>query len=421
MSDWKLHESTLLQEKYYSTVHKSGLPIYVFPKQMSTTYAMLAVRYGSVDDTDGARRFPDGIAHFLEHKLFSNEDGSDSFERFAAYGADANAYTSHSRTVYLFSCTNRFTDSLTELLTFTTHPYFTKQTVDKEKGIIAEEIRMCRDNPYECCYYNMLAGLYEKHPVKKEICGTERSIAQITAKTLYDTYRTYYQLSNMALIVCGDLTVEQVLAVADAHLPRDAASLQVPRHYPNEPARAHRARVAQKGQVATPIFCIGVKECELPVDPVERLRRDAGLTVLAEMLFSESSELYQYLFDNRFISPEFSADYALTRGFGFMQICGEADDPDAVLREILAYLEAKRGLSREEFERAKCVEFAEYIKSFDSTEEIANTLLAFVFDNAELFSYADIVQGLDYDYVLGLFEQFFQKDRFTLSVINPQE
>ena len=257
--------------------------------------------------------------------------------------------------------------------------------------------------------------------MKNEICGTERSIAKITAQTLYDTYHTYYRLSNMALIVCGDLTVEQVLAVADAHLPRKRAAGEVPRHYPAEASRAHRSRVSEKGQVAKPIFCIGVKESVLPEDPCERLKRDAGLTVLAEMLFSESGELYQHLFDNRLISPEFSADYALTRGFGFMQICGEADDPDAVLREILSYLDTKKGLTREEFERARRVEFAEYIKSFDSTEEIANTLLAFVFDGAEFFSYADVVQGLDYEYVLQLFDEFFQKDRFTLSVILPQE
>ena len=147
--------SELLGEAYYRAVHQSGLPIYIFPKKMATTHALLAVHYGSVDQAaDGAENtaFPDGVAHFLEHKLFVNEDGSDSFERFTALGADANAYTSHTRTVYLFSATDHFDRSLAELIDFVTHPYFTPDSVAKEQGIIGEEIRMCRDNPYDRCY-----------------------------------------------------------------------------------------------------------------------------------------------------------------------------------------------------------------------------------------------------------------------------
>ena len=146
----ELFESKLLGERYWRTVHSCGLPIYVFPKDMSTTHALFAVNYGGADnrpDASGKAPFPDGVAHFLEHKLFSNEDGSDSFERFSALGADANAYTSHTRTVYLFSATDHFEESLGELIDFVTHPYFTKESVKKEQGIIAEEIRMCRDNP----------------------------------------------------------------------------------------------------------------------------------------------------------------------------------------------------------------------------------------------------------------------------------
>jgi predicted Zn-dependent peptidase len=151
---------------------------------MSTTYAMLAVKYGAVDnlaDESGTALLPDGVAHFLEHKLFANEDGTHAFEHFSAHGADANAYTSHSRTVYLFSCAEHFDESLAELIDFVMHPYFTEENVEKEKGIIAEEIRMCRDDPYDRCYHNMLMGLYHKHPVRVDICGSERSVFAITS------------------------------------------------------------------------------------------------------------------------------------------------------------------------------------------------------------------------------------------------
>lgn len=426
MTEQKLFTSQLLGECYTYIKHSSGLPIYIFPKKMMTSHALFATDFGSVDiylDQKGEQRLPDGVAHFLEHKLFTNEDGSDSFERFSALGADANAYTSHTRTVYLFSATDRFLDSLAELIDFVTHPFFEKESVEREKGIIGEEIRMCRDNPYDRCYYNMLAGLYREHPIKTEICGSVRSISEITPTVLYDTYRTFYHLSNMALVVSGDVTVDEVIAVADAHLPNWSVPVVIPRVQVNEAPYAHIERTEVTGQVAKPIFCIGVKEAVLPEDPVERARRDAGLTILSEMLFSPSGDLYRDLFERGMISPEFSADYALTRGFGFLQICGEADDPDAVYQEIQQYLNAQKekGLSREDFERAKRVEFAEYIKGFDSTEEIANTLLAFVFDDTDLFSYADIVEKMEFSYVERLFEEFFAKDRFTLSIVKPKE
>ena len=162
MSDFVTFESTLLGECYHRYTHKSGLPVYVFPKKMTATYALFATDFGAVDNAPpraGMEPLPDGVAHFLEHKLFTNEDGSDAFEEFSALGADANAYTSHTRTVYLFSATDKPLDALDLLVRFVTHPYFTKETVDKEQGIIGEEIRMCQDNPYDRCYYNMLGGL----------------------------------------------------------------------------------------------------------------------------------------------------------------------------------------------------------------------------------------------------------------------
>ncbi len=425
MNNWTLHESTLLGERYYSTVHACGLPIYVFPKKMSTTYAMLAVRFGAVDNV-GANgcRFSDGVAHFLEHKLFSNEDGSDSFERFAAYGADANAYTAHSRTVYLFSCTDHFENSLAELLTFATHPYFTPETVEKEQGIIAEEIRMCRDDPYDRCYRNMLAGLYASHPVRLDICGSERSVSGITAEELYAVYNTYYTLPNMALVVCGDVTPECVLAIADETLPHVRDARVTPPVPPCvEPPHAHRAHTSVRGQVAKPIFAIGVKDVHVPAHADACTRRSAQMEILCEMLFGDTGELYNHLFDEGLISPEFSFGYSLTRDFGALRISGEADDPKTVLVQIQKYLQkvAREGLSPEEFEHCRRIQLAEYVKSFDSTEEIADNLVAFLFEGAEIFSYADVIRDVTFAEVRALFDEFFDPACFTLSEVRPQQ
>ncbi len=422
----KLFQSNLLGESYTLKTHPSGLRIYVFPKKMTSTYALLATDFGAVDNAlDGAGKelLPDGVAHFLEHKLFSNEDGSDAFEHFSAFGADANAYTSHARTVYLFSCTDHFAESLGELIDFVTHPYFTEETVAKEQGIIAEEIRMCRDNPYDCCYYNMLEGLYESHPVKTDICGSVSSIAKITPEILYRAHEIYYKLSNMALIVCGDVTPAAVFEIADKHLPRTCDPTPPPRRITTEKPIAYRARTEATGQVAKPIFAMGVKDTDIPLTPAERLKKDAAMAILCEMLFSESGELYNSLFDEGLISPEFSADYALTRDFAFLQISGEANDPNLVFDRIKTYLAEKQktGLSREDFERCRRIEYAEYIKSFDSTEEIANTLLSFVFEGVELFSYADVLGGIELSYVEALLGQIFDPACYTLSVIVPKK
>jgi len=382
------------------------------------------VNFGEVDNAanaEGEQSFPAGIAHFLEHKLFSNEDGSDSFERFSAYGADANAYTSHTKTVYMFTATDHFGESFGELIDFVSHPYFTEASVKKEQGIIAEEIRMCRDNPYDRCYYNMLEGLYYCHPIKTEICGSIRSVSKITAGMLYDCYSTHYHPENMAVVVCGNVTVDEVMHIVNERLPKTGPWQKPPRATVNEPSTIHRERMIDHGQVGKPIFSIGVKDVHIPLDGDARLRRDAAMAILSEMLFSESGELYHSLLDRGLISPEFSADYALTRDFGFLQISGEADDPEAVLREILDFLEKQRqnGLSEADFERTRRVEYAESIKGFDSTEEIANNLLSFVFEEAELFTYVELLKNMEFDYVQALFAEFFDPQRFTLSVVRP--
>ena len=419
-------ESALLGESYTYRKHSSGLSIYVFPKKLSTTYALLATEFGSVDvatDEGGLETLPDGVAHFLEHKLFTNEDGSDAFEHFSAFGADANAYTSHTRTVYLFSCTDRFSDSLGELIDFVTNPYFTKESVAKEQGIIGEEIRMCGDNPYDRCYFQMLQGLYAEHPVRIDICGSVSSIARITPEVLYRAYKTFYRLSNMTLVVCGDVTSEEVFAIADKHLPKTGDMTPPPRGTVAEDATAFRSLVEGYGQVAKPVFSIGIKDTALPRDPLARLKRDAGMAILNEMLFSPAGELYEQLFDEGMISPELSANYSLTRDFAFNQISGEADDPVAVQEKIFAYIEKmqKNGLDAADFERCRRIEYAEYIKSFDSTEEIANTLLSFASESVEYFSYPSVLESIDLTYVEGLLASCYSREYCTLSVIYPNK
>ena len=426
---FEIFESALLREKYYRYTHACGLPVYVFPKKLSSTYAIFATRYGSIDNvfsTDGGKTFvevPDGIAHFLEHKLFANEDGSDAFEHFSAIGADANAYTSFNKTAYLFSCTKDFEAALGELIDFVTHPYFTKASVKKECGIIAQEIKMYDDHPTESCYYGMLDGLYARHSVKKNICGSVESISRITPELLYGCYRAFYDMSNMALIVCGDVSPEAVAEIADAHLPKEKSSLSLIRDESafEESASAHRARVAKQMKVAKPIFNIGIKDTDIPRDPYERLKKDAAMSILSEILFCRAGKLYSELFEGELISPDLSYGYTMSDTFAFTSIAGEANDPEAVLDKIKAHISAliDDGIAAADFERAKRVMYAEFVKEFDSTEIIANNILAFIFEGVDIFEYASIISSVTQKDVSDLLARSFRDEFFTMSCVFP--
>lgn len=422
-------KSDILREEYRKYTHPCGLDIYVYPKKMSATYAIFGTKYGSIHNTfrpqgsDEWITVPDGIAHFLEHKLFFNEDGSDSFERFSEYGADANAYTSFNKTAYLFSCTGALDKSLGELIDFVTHPYFTDASVASEVGIISEEIKMYEDNPGDRCFYGMLKGLYSDHSIRRNICGDTESIRRVSAKTLYDCYNAFYTPSNMALIVCGDVRDEDILAIADAHLPSAPYGITVERANENdkESPTAHKAYVENKMPVAKPLFSIGFKDTDIPASAEQRTKKDITNSILDEMIFARAGKLYDSLFERGLISPAFSYGYTISREFAYHSVAGEADDPRLVLDEIFAYLDLLRtnGLDESDFLRAKRVMYAEAVKAFDSTENIANSLFSYVCEDSEILSSQDIIASVTFSDVCNAFECAFNKDSVTLSVVIP--
>lgn len=422
-------ENAVLNERYEKFTHPCGLDIYIFKKKMTSVYAIFGTHYGSIHNSfsvgDGEQTVtvPDGIAHFLEHKLFTNEDGSDSFERFSKYGADANAYTSFNKTAYLFSCTDGLEKSLGELIDFVTHPYFTKESVESEIGIISEEIRMYDDTPADRCFYGMLEGMYENHSIRRNICGSCESIRKITPELLYKCYSAFYQFSNMALIICGDVDTDEVLDVAYAHLPTSAENIKIITKNENdyEKRGVFKPYVHQKMQVSKPIFNIGFKDIDVSENGNERQKKDAAMAILDEMLFSRAGELYASLYDRGLISPSFSYGYTISESCAYNSLAGEADDPRLVLSEIQKYLKRieKEGLSKSDFERGKRVMYAEFVKSFDSTESIANNLFNFIFEGSELLSYASIIDSITFEDVCELFKTSFSEDSVTLSVIYP--
>ena len=421
-------ENKILNEKYYAFKHKTGLDVYVFPKKLTTSYALFATRYGAVDNKfmiEGDKDFtsvPDGIAHFLEHKMFECEGGVDAFELYAKTGASANAYTSNTMTAYLFSCTEKFDESLEILLDFVTHPYFTEATVQKEQGIIGQEIRMYDDHPGARLEKGLLQAMYEKNKMRIDIAGTTESIAEITADTLYKCYYTFYNLNNMALCVCGDVSVDQVMAVCDKVL-KDAPKQTIIRDYEDgdEKREVYKKRSVCELHVSKPIFAIGVKDMDISPDPKERMKKAYGMSILNEMLYSQSSEFYNELYDKNLRAHDLSSSSEHTKYCSFVQISSESSDPEAVYDYFVEYIAKmqKKGLDVDEFELAKRTIYASSVKSFDSTDDIANNLIYNVFDGGDILDAPEVISSIDIDYVSELLNSMYKEEYYAMSVVNP--
>ena len=425
MADQKIIQKTNeFGETYYYTKHKSGLDIYVIPKDFATNYAVFATKYGAIDNCfklKGEENFhevPDGIAHYLEHKMFENEDGVDTFSRFAKYGASANAYTSATMTAYLFSCTNHLTENLEILLDYVSKPYFTPENVEKERGIIAQEIRMYEDNPASAIYYNLLQAMYEKHQIRVDVAGTVESISKITPELLYDCYYTFYNFSNMTLCVSGRVDMETVLAIADKVLP-EREQKEIIRHYYEEGSAVFQSRVSAEFEVSRPMFLLGVKDMNISSDSKERMKKRVAMSILTDMLFGPTSEFAIDVYESGLVNGfEASYDHSVDSSRIFLE--GETDEPETVYENFLAYLEENRenGLCEEDFNRIKRATYASYIKVFDSTK-LAREFTHMIHDECDPFEFGEAIKNVTFTEVQTLFHELFREECDAMSVVNP--
>ena len=418
-------ESELVKDKYYVIDHPSGLTIYVYPKEgYQSAYAIFGTNYGSVNtrfSVDGGEEItvPDGIAHYLEHKLFESEDG-DAFARYAQTGADANAYTSFEKTCYLFSCTDKFEQSLEILLDFVQSPYFTAQTVAKEQGIIGQEIKMYDDSPSWRVMFNTLVGMYHKHPVRIDIAGTVKSIAEITAEKLYECYNSFYNLHNMVLCVAGNTTVEQVLSVADRML-KQAKEQTVTSCFEDEPYEVAESYVEQKFPVTIPLFTLGFKENV--GDKPAATEQLAYMDILLYMLASPSSKLYNKLLDEGLINDTFGYEHMEGPHYSAIMFSGESRNPKKtaeIIKDCIREFK-KNGIDKDEFELAKRAVYGETVSGFNSNESIANIMVDMHFNNRELFSLVDAIAKAEISDIAKRLDELLDPDNCTLSVVCGEE
>lgn len=415
-----------LQETLYRETMDNGLQVYVLPKPgFQKTYATFSTKYGSIDNhfrVEGQEevKVPDGIAHFLEHKMFEEPQG-DIFATFASQGASANAFTSFDQTVYLFSATEQIKENLETLINFVQHPYFTDQNVEKEKGIIGQEIGMYRDNPDWRVYFGLIEAMYRTHPVHIDIAGTVESIGTITKETLYTCYNAFYHPSNMLLFIVGGVDPEEVFRLVRENQAGKDYEPQgaIDRLFDEEPLAVNENRRETKLPVSLPKCLFGFKETKLGFSGKELIRRDLTTKLALDLLLGSSTQLYQKLYDLDLISDSFSHEYNSSTGYAFSAIGGDTKDPERLLDVITEEIKkvAASGFREEDFERARKKKIGGYLRMLNSPENIAHEFTRYRFRGGDLFEVLPIYESLTLEEVNARLREHIDWNQMAVSLV----
>ena len=419
-----------LQESLYYEKMANGLDVYVLPKKgFNKTYATFTTKYGSIDNAfvplnkDEMVQVPDGIAHFLEHKLFEKEDG-DVFQQFSKQGASANAFTSFTRTAYLFSSTSQVERNLETLIDFVQDPYFSEKTVEKEKGIIGQEINMYDDNPDWRLYFGLIQNLFHQHPVRIDIAGTIDSIAKITKDSLYECYHTFYHPSNMLLFIVGAVDPDKILQQVRENQQKKNFTEQseIKRDFPTEPESVFKEIEKLKMNVQSSKCLVGLKAKGTNRIGADLLKYELSMNIILDMLFSKSSTNHEELYKEGLIDDTFSYDYTEENGFGFAMIGGDTEDPDRLaekIKEIL--LKAKNdGVDFSTFEATKKKKIGAFLRAVNSPEYIANQFTRYAFNEMNLFDVVPTLESLSKEDMTNVLNEAVEESLFSVCQVVPK-
>lgn len=420
-----------LQETLYTETLANGLTVTLLPKNdFYKTYALFTTDYGSIDNTfiplggEELITVPDGIAHFLEHKLFEKEDG-DVFQLFGKLGASANAFTSFTQTSYLFSSTENVKESLLTLIDFVQDPYFTEETVNKEKGIIAQEIQMYEDEPDWRLFFGILSNLYPKHPLHIDIAGTVDSIMDITPEYLYQCYNTFYHPSNMNLFVVGNLNPEEMMQlIKDNQAAKTFAEPEkIIRHFPEETV----ADIVKESSISMPVnrskSILGVKGVSEVPSGREGLVFKTKMNVLLRLLFGSTSRNYLELYDNGLIDDSFSFEFNVDRSFHFLEVGSDTKDPETfnqTIKELLLTAKDSKELTEEHLLLIKKRMIGQHLQSLNSLEYIANQYSQQLFGEAALFDMVPIIENIQLEELKQLADEFMVEEHMSTFTIWPK-
>ncbi|KGP73529.1 EF-P 5-aminopentanol modification-associated protein YfmH [Pontibacillus yanchengensis] len=420
-----------IQETLYTKTLDNGLEVFLLPKQeMAKTFSIFTTEYGSIDQTftplgeNEQVSVPEGIAHFLEHKLFEKED-RDVFHDFTKQGASANAFTSFTSTAYLFSGTSNIDENVKTLLDFVQDPYFSDESVEKEKGIISQEIRMYDDQPDWRSFFGTIQSLFENHPVKVDIAGTVDSIQDITKEDLYTCYHTFYHPSNMTFFMAGNFDPEHMMKLIEENqnakefAPKD----DIKRSYPEEPKTVAEKHKVIEMPVSVAKCMVGVKEDTEHLTSENFLKTDMIKSMVLDHFFSKSGEFYEKLYKEDLIDDSFSFETHLDKTFGFTILGGNTREPEKFqtrVKEMLHELK-ERSLTDEEFDRMKKKRIGQFLRSMNSLEFIATTFVHYRHLGLDLFEVLPVIEQLTKQDVIDHLQEWIDEERIAVCEIRPVE
>ena len=414
-----------LDETCYKEVLENGLTVAVVKRPGFTKkLAYFVTDYGAIHTSftlEGKEyQAPAGVAHYLEHKLFDMPGGRDVSAEFAALGAMTNAFTSYDLTAYYFSCTENFRDCLKLLLEFVSTPYFTEESVEKERGIIDQEIGMNLDSPDSMIFDNLMEALYHQHPIRVPILGTRESIREITPEVLHACHRAFYAPSNMLLCVIGDVDPDAVLSIARNQLGTEEKPAGVKMRPWQEPMTCVKPEVSDNMEVAMPMFDLAFK-CEPVGTGTSAIRTEMVADLAAEALFGESSELYLKLYEEGLIDSSFGGGFETIDGCAMLMCSGDSENAPAVREAILAQAAkiAAEGIPEDRFLRMKRSALGRRIRGLDSFDSTCFRVCAYHFSDFDYFRFPEVYRSIDATEICGFLNRVVNRERCSLSIINP--
>lgn len=419
-------DCSLIKEKAYIDKLENGLKLIIIPKKdTNKKYIIWGTNFGSNDnrfiypETGEEVIVPDGVAHFLEHKMFEQPNGTNSLDTLMALGLDANAYTTNDHTAYLFECSEdeTFYKGLDEFMDYVQSPYYTDQNVEKEKGIIGQEIMMYDDDPGFQLYLNTLKCLYEKHPIRIDIAGSIETIAGIHPDILYKCYNTFYNPGNMVLVVSGNFEPEEIKNEIISRLKPNKDIGKITRIFEEEPEKIYKDYIEKTMSVSMPIFMVGIKD--KVVSPEERVKRHMAIEVILGLVAGKSSELYKNLYENQHIFGEIDYEYEFSKNYAHVLISGQSNNPQLVKDMLITEFEKlkNKGINKENFERAKRKIYGDFVTEFNDVASIGRMFLADSIKEVKTFDYVDKYNEITIEYAMNILKEVFNEDKVALSVV----
>ena len=360
---------------------------------------------------------PDGIAHYMEHKMFEQENGKNSLDVLSSLGVNANAYTTNNHTAYLYEDTNgKFYEALDEFMNYVQNPYFTDENVEKERGIIEQEIMMYDDYPDWRLYMNAMKAMYHKNPINIDVAGTKETIAEIDKEKLYEIYDSFYRPDKMAIVVCGDFEPEKIIEEIEKRVTIQNSTKVIKRIYEDEPEEIVKPRVEDEMNISMPIFLIGYKD---NIETENQIDKDLALDIIFNILIGDSSELYQDLYEEGLLQSEPVLMYENSKTYSQLLIQGQSNNYDEVIKRIEDEIEnlKKNGIDDEVFERIKKKLYGEYVKSYNDANGIATSFLQNYFRGINPLDYFEEFKGLDKQYIMKVLNEVFKKEKQVVSIV----